>query len=93
MAYHSMVPRNVEDVDKKACSYSKRKAYYHLLHMETAQLLACVLSANHLKQDEVRCQTFQAIWASWQPSTRQQFASYLTKWSKFNASVIPFVHL
>ena len=74
---------------RKPVLLPRGKRTISLLHMETAllhkklQLLACVLSANHSKQDELRCQTFQVIWASWQPSTRQQYASYLTRWSKF----------
>ena len=31
----------------------------------------------------VQGQTFQVIWASWRQSTKQQYASYLTRWNKF----------
>ena len=82
-------PQMLKMLTRKPVLLPRGKRTISLLHMETArlhkklQLLACVLPANHSKQDEVRCQIFQVIWASWQPSTRQQYASYLTRWSKF----------
>ena len=50
MAYHSMVPPNLVDVDKKACSSSKREVYYQSTShgncsstQETATSVLCLI--------------------------------------------------
>ena len=90
MADGDVVPPNVEDVDKRACSSSKRNAYYqstsHGSCSSSTQVAATSglrLIRKSLEARGVQGQTFQVIWVSWQQSTRQQYASYLTRWNKF----------
>ena len=103
MADGGVVPPDVEDAEKRACSSSKREARtISLLHTEAAhplhkklQLLACVLSANRSKQEEFRVRLSKL---SGHPGDNQQNSSMPPTSpdgtsSAFNASVIPLVQL
>ena len=86
----SVVPPNLEDADKRACSSSKRETYYQSTSqgscsssIQEAATSGLHLICKLLEARGVQSQTFQVIWASWQQSTRQQYASYLTRWNKF----------
>ena len=89
MADGGVVPPNVEDVDKRACSSSMRKAYYQSTSQgscssstQEASTSGLHLIRKSLEARGVQGQTFQVIWASWWQSTRQQYASYLTRYNK-----------
>ncbi|XP_070191587.1 uncharacterized protein [Littorina saxatilis] len=90
VAYGSMVPPDVENADTRACSSSKGKAYHSSTTYarcasapQDSATSGLLLIRKSLEARGVQGETFQVIWASWRPSTRQQYASYLSRWSKF----------
>ena len=86
----SVVPPNLEDADKRACSSSKREVYYQSTShgscsssTQEATTSGLRLLRQSLETRGVQGQTSQVIWASWRQSTKHQYASYLTRWHKF----------
>ena len=85
-----VVPPDVEDADKRACSSSKREAYCQSTShgscsssTQEAATSGLHLIRKSLEARGVQGQTFQVIWGSWRQSTKQQYASYLTRWNKY----------
>ena len=77
MANGGVVPPNVEDADKRACSSSKREAYYqstsHGSCSSSTQQTATSglrLIRKSLEARGVQGQTFQVVWASCRQSTK-----------------------
>ena len=83
-------PQMLKMLTRKPVLLPRGKHTTSLLHTEAAhplhnklQFPAGVLPADHSKQDEFRVRLSQVIRESWRPSTRQQYASHRTRWSKF----------
>ena len=75
MADGGVVPPDVEDADKRACSSSKREAYYQSTShgscsssTQEAATFGLRLTRKSLEARGVQGQTFLVIWASWRQS-------------------------